>query len=72
MDDRRYWGPEWLQANARIACHPKAAERIVGMYPARMWKDARRTAVCAASCNTPLWQNAVAAEYPATPHPEEA
>lgn len=71
-NDRRYWHPDlWLQANARIIAHPQAAHLIVSRYSSREWKDARRTAVCAAGFNTPLWQDAVAEAYPPTlTHPE--
>lgn len=63
--DERYWHHElWLSANDRIRMHPNAAHWIVAQYSSRQWKDARRTAVCAAAVNTPLWQTAVAAAYP--------
>lgn len=64
LDDRRYWGPDWLTANARTSAHPAAADLIVSRYSVRQWKDARRTAVCAAGLNTPLWQQAVREAYP--------
>jgi hypothetical protein len=64
IGDDRYWGPLWLEANDRIRTHPNAAHLIVARYSAGQWKDARRTAVCAASFNTPLWQEAVAKAYP--------
>lgn len=64
IDRERYHGPKWLEANERIKAHPNAAHLIVSRYSARDWKDARRTAVCASSFNTPLWQMAVAEAYP--------
>jgi len=63
----RYYGPRWLEANDRVKAHPQAAILIVARYPSRDQKHARRTAVCAAGLNTPLWQNAVAEAYPAAP-----
>jgi len=63
IGDERYWGPNWLEANERIKRHPQAAVAIVGRYSSRQWKDARRTAVCAAGFNTPLWQEAVLQTY---------
>ena len=67
IDRSRYFGPRWLEANARIRAHPQAAVAIVARYSARQWKDARRTAVCAASFNTPLWQEAVLQTYGVRP-----
>ena len=61
--NRRY-EQDWLTANARIRAHPQAAWLIAGRYPAQQWKHGRRTAVCAAGFNTPLWQEAVARAYP--------
>ncbi len=58
IDTRRY-GADWLSANARIAGNQAAAMLIASRY-GRDWKHGRRTAVCAASFNTPLWQEAVA------------
>jgi len=65
-DEKRYWDERWLSQNQRIKNHPQAAHLIVSRYSARDWKNARRTAVCAASFNTPLWQEAVALAYPNT------
>jgi hypothetical protein len=58
--DNRRFEQDWLTANARIIAHPQAAHLIVSRYPNRDWRNARRTAVCAAGFNTPLWQQAVA------------
>ena len=59
MDDSRYWGPRWIEANDRIKATPAAAALIVARYPSSQVKHARRTAVCAAGLNTPEWQRAV-------------
>lgn len=63
-DQKRYYDERWLHQNQRIRNHPNAAHLIVSRYSARDWKHARTTAVCAASFNTPLWQEAVEAAYP--------
>jgi len=64
LSEAHYSGPNWLEANARVKAHPQAAHLIVSQYSTRQWRHARRTAVCAAGFNTPLWQRAVAEAYP--------
>lgn len=64
LDTARYWDHRWLYQNARIRAHPDAALLIVSRYSSNDYRHARRTAVCAAGFNTPLWQEAVAAAYP--------
>lgn len=51
----------WMTANARIAAHPEAALYLIDKFSAKERAHARRTIVCAAGFNTPLWQEAVAA-----------
>lgn len=63
LDEAHYSGPGWMEANARISRHPEAAHWIASQYGSRQWRDGRRTAVCAAGCNTPLWQEAVMRFY---------
>jgi hypothetical protein len=61
IDNSRY-ERDWLSANERIIAHPLAAQSIASQY-GRDWRTGRRTAVCAASFNTPIWQEAVARTY---------
>jgi hypothetical protein len=62
IDNQRFEAG-WLDANDRIRLQPQAAHLIAQSY-GRDWKTGRRTAVCAAGFNTPLWQEAVAKTYP--------
>jgi hypothetical protein len=64
IDNTRYESG-WLEANERIRSNRAAALTIAAEY-GRDWRTGRRTAVCAASMNTPLWQAAVARNTPAT------
>ena len=63
MIDDTLYTTGWLAANPRIIRHPEAAHLIARQY-GRDWKAGRRTAVCAAGLNTPLWQRSVASAYP--------
>lgn len=49
---------DWLNANARIKSCSQATHWIAAQY-GRDWRAGRRTAMCAAHHNTPLWQEAV-------------
>lgn len=51
----------WLTANDRIAGNNAAALHLLSKFSESEKRAARRTIVCAAGFNTPLWQNAVSA-----------
>lgn len=55
----RFTEENWLSANERIRDNPDAARLIVAAYAEEDGARARRTTVCAAGCNTPLWQRSV-------------